>query len=200
MSSPDLTGTCHNNPTHKLSFTSEQRQCLTWPPAGTAAPPQQPNTDSLLLPNKDNTSPGHQPARRRPHNNPTHKLTCTSKQRQCLTLAPAGAAAPPQQPNTQTLFYFQAKTMPHLGTSRRGGHFSSSMPDLCSFPIKQMFTPESSPIKQTPDLCSSPMKQLLVLWSFLIKQVSDLCSFAIANVRPRVTLPSSEHLVFVHLP
>ncbi len=53
---------------------------------------------------------------------------------------------------------------------------TGQMPDLlCSFPIKQVFAPGSSPIKQTPDLCSSPMQQLFGLLSLLIKQMY-LCS------------------------
>ena len=96
----------HNNPTQTHFYF----QTKTIPHLGTSrrggAPTTTQHTNSRVLPNKDNASPRHQPARRRPHNNPTHRLTIISKQRQCLTWAPAGAAAPPQQPNTQTHFYF----------------------------------------------------------------------------------------------
>ena len=83
--------------------------------------PQPQHTNSLLMPNKDNASPGHQPARRRRHNNPT-----------------------------QTHFYFQTKTIPHLGTSRRGGAPTTTQhTDSLLLPSKDSASPRHQPARRS---------------------------------------------------
>ncbi len=112
--------------------------------------PQQPNTQTLFY-FQTKTMPHLATSRRGGAATTTqHRLTFTSKQRQYLTWTPAGAAAPPQQPNTQTHLYFQTKTMPHLGTSRCGGAPTTTQhTDSLLLPSKDSASPRHQPARRS---------------------------------------------------